>query len=78
MKAVFVLLFVVIVAVSARPDEEKYTTKYDDIDLDSILSNERLMKQHHECLMERGTCTKELIELRSKIYLMRFVKKRPK
>lgn len=70
MKAVLAFLFVVIVAVSARPEDDQYTTKYDDIDLDSILSNERLLKQHHECLMERGKCTKELIELRSEFYLI--------
>ncbi|XP_044726917.1 ejaculatory bulb-specific protein 3-like isoform X3 [Chrysoperla carnea] len=27
-----------------KPDDDKYTTKYDNIDIDSILSNERLLK----------------------------------
>lgn len=64
----FVCLFAAIIFVAARP-EEKYTTKYDDIDIDGILNNERLLKQYHECLMERGKCTKEGIELKSKLHL---------
>lgn len=63
MKAVIFLFVVSIVGIFARPDD-KYTTKYDDIDLDAVLNNERLLKKHHECLMERGPCTSELTVLR--------------
>lgn len=65
MKVFVLVLLSVVVVVTA---EEKYTTKYDDIDLDAILNNERLLKQYHECLMDRGKCTKEGEELKSKFY----------
>lgn len=64
MKLVLVFLFAVIVAISA--DDEKYDTKYDDIDIDAVFSNTRLLKQHHECLMDRGTCTNDVALLKSK------------
>lgn len=63
MKLALFFIFALIVVISA---DDKYTTKYDNVDLDEILSNERLLKKHHECLMERGVCTKELVELKSK------------
>lgn len=64
MKFVVVFLFAVIVSINAG--NEKYSSRFDEIDVDSVLSNERLIKQHHECLMDRGTCTKDLTELKSK------------
>nr|CAH7747822.1 unnamed protein product [Callosobruchus chinensis] len=42
----------------------QYTTKYDNIDLDRILSNERLLKNYMNCLMDRGRCTKDAAELK--------------
>lgn len=51
------LLVILIAVVSC--DEDKYTTKYDNIDLDSILQNDRLVKNYVDCFLERGKCTKE-------------------
>nr|AVM86429.1 chemosensory protein [Corythucha ciliata] len=39
--------------------EVRYPTKYDNIELDSILGNERLYKQYFNCLMNKGKCTAE-------------------
>jgi len=44
--------------------EEKYTTKYDNIDLDTILASERLLKNYVNCLLEKGSCTPDGKELR--------------
>ncbi|EDS38036.1 serine/threonine kinase [Culex quinquefasciatus] len=38
---------------------EKYTTKFDKIDLDDILKSDRLFKNYYNCLMEEGPCTPE-------------------
>ncbi|CAG9862314.1 unnamed protein product [Phyllotreta striolata] len=43
---------------------EKYTTKYDNIDLDEILKSERLLKNYVDCVMERGKCTADGAELK--------------
>lgn len=60
-----IFCFVIVVVVLTGAEESKYTTRYDNINLDAIINNERLLKQYHECLMDRGRCTKEGQELRS-------------
>ncbi|XP_018563014.1 ejaculatory bulb-specific protein 3-like [Anoplophora glabripennis] len=45
----------------ARPE---YTTKYDNIDLDEILRNERLLKSYFQCLEGTKSCTKDGQELK--------------
>lgn len=62
MKVVLVLALIAAVAV-ARPGD-KYTTKYDNIDLDEILNNERLYKRYFNCLANRGKCTPDGKELK--------------
>lgn len=68
--AVVCLLAVVAVAyVSARPKADgEYTNKYDNIDVDQILHNERLLNRYTDCLLERnkGRCPPEAVELKSK------------
>ncbi|RZC32057.1 chemosensory protein [Asbolus verrucosus] len=64
MKTTVVLLFLtVVVTVYARP-EEKYTTKYDNVDLDEIIKSDRLLKNYVNCLLEKGKCTPDGSELK--------------
>nr|ADP65808.1 hypothetical protein [Locusta migratoria] len=46
-----------------------YTTKYDNIDLDEILHNDRLLKKYHECLLadDDASCTPDGKELKAAI-----------
>lgn len=60
--AAFVFAVVVVVAV-ARP-EEKYTTKYDGVDVDEILKSDRLFNNYFKCLMDKGKCTPDGSELK--------------
>lgn len=46
--------------------DDKYTNKYDNIDLDEILQNKRLFDAYVNCIMERGKCTAEGKELKGK------------
>lgn len=48
-----ILVFALIVTVGA----EEFKTMYDDIDVDSILRNHRLLYSYINCLMMRGPCT---------------------
>lgn len=50
--------------------EDKYTTKYDDVDINLVLNNERLLKGYVNCLLDRGTCTPDAAELKSEIFPM--------
>ena len=46
--------------------EKKYTTKFDNIDLKEVVKNERLLKNYVDCLLEKGRCTPDGLELRGK------------
>ncbi|XP_014285981.1 ejaculatory bulb-specific protein 3 [Halyomorpha halys] len=55
----------------AKPDttktdnkKEGYTTKYDNIDLEEILNNIRLLDKYFNCLIEKGKCTTDGKELK--------------
>jgi hypothetical protein len=43
-----------------------YPTRYDYIDVDAVMSNERIIKVLFNCVMNRGPCTREGLELKSK------------
>lgn len=61
-------VIVVIVAfatfVYASP-QSGYSTKFDSIDLEAVISNDRLFDNYIECLLEKGKCTAEGEELKS-------------
>ena len=52
---------------------EQYATKYDDVDIDRILQNKRILTNYIKCMMEEGSCTSEGRELKSKFIIFIFV-----
>ena len=52
---------------------EQYTTKHDNLDIDKILNNNRILTNYIKCIMEQGPCTPEGRELRSKFFTLVFV-----
>ncbi|KAJ8925805.1 hypothetical protein NQ315_009655 [Exocentrus adspersus] len=44
--------------------DKTYTSKYDNVDVDKILSNDRVLTNYIKCLMEEGPCTSEGRELK--------------
>lgn len=48
-------------------DESQYTTKYDNIDLDEIIKSDRLLKNYVNCLLGKGKCTPDGLELKRKL-----------
>nr|AMA98180.1 chemosensory protein [Blattella germanica] len=61
-----VLLFLALVALCiAAPEKPKlYTTKYDNVDVDSILTNARILSNYIKCLLDDGPCTPDGRELK--------------
>ncbi|XP_045452744.1 uncharacterized protein LOC123661848 [Melitaea cinxia] len=59
-----VVLCCLAVAVLAKPSE-KYTEKYDNVNLKEILESDRLLEGYFHCLMDEGPCTSEGKELKS-------------
>ncbi|KAL3288646.1 hypothetical protein HHI36_003079 [Cryptolaemus montrouzieri] len=60
MKYFVLTLFCVAIARAAST----YNDRYDKIDLDSILTNQRLLKNYVYCLLEKGKCRPEGVELK--------------
>ncbi|KAH1014745.1 ejaculatory bulb-specific protein 3-like [Dendroctonus ponderosae] len=51
-------LFLSIAIASCEPHaEDRYTTKYDNVDVDEILHSDRLMKFYMNCMLDKGACT---------------------
>lgn len=69
MKFILVCLFAIgaIVYVYGRP-EDRYTNRFDNIDVDQILQNDRLLKRYVDCLLDKPNvrCPPEAAELKSK------------
>lgn len=61
MKLLIVAFCVIFAVVNAQ---NKYTTKYDGVNLDEILKSERLLNNYFKCLMETGKCTPDGNELK--------------
>lgn len=60
----FVLLCALVTVAFAA---EKYSTKYDDVDVDRILQNGRVLTNYIKCVMEEGPCTNEGRELKKSL-----------
>ncbi|XP_075216321.1 ejaculatory bulb-specific protein 3-like [Lycorma delicatula] len=56
-------LLILCLSITCRAADQ-YTTKYDNIDIDKILGNERVLTQYFKCLMGEGACTNEGRELK--------------
>ncbi|KAJ8925796.1 hypothetical protein NQ315_009646 [Exocentrus adspersus] len=46
---------------------QKYSSKYDNIDVDSILSNKRVLNNYIKCILDQGPCTPDGREFRAHI-----------
>ncbi|XP_063626325.1 ejaculatory bulb-specific protein 3-like [Cydia splendana] len=57
MKSILVTIAVLFTLVLA--ESEKYTEKYDSLDIDAIIGNKRLMAAYVRCVLEKGKCTPE-------------------
>ncbi|XP_030749778.1 ejaculatory bulb-specific protein 3-like [Sitophilus oryzae] len=58
------IVFLGVIVALAWGQESPYTTKYDNVDVDKILKNDRVLSNYIKCLMEEGPCTPEGRELK--------------
>ncbi|CAO1293750.1 unnamed protein product [Diamesa tonsa] len=54
----------VLCVLSVVSAQEKYTTKYDGVNLEEILKSDRLFNNYYKCLMDTGRCTPDGNELK--------------
>nr|QEI46807.1 chemosensory protein 9 [Galleria mellonella] len=65
---IFLLSFILLYLTKGHFSEEsKYTNKYDGVNLDEILTNERLLTGYIKCLLEQGPCTPDAKELKNNL-----------
>ncbi|CAL7933692.1 unnamed protein product [Xylocopa violacea] len=49
-------LLLLVTSMIVFAEEEKYTSKYDDINVDEILANDKLRHQYLNCFLETAPC----------------------
>ncbi|XP_050681491.1 allergen Tha p 1-like [Leptidea sinapis] len=64
MKSLIVLF---LLGVSAIASSQKYTDRFDNVNVQEILNNKRLLSAYINCVLEKGKCTNEGRELKSHI-----------
>ncbi|XP_047514946.1 ejaculatory bulb-specific protein 3-like [Pieris napi] len=62
MKLLLLSIFLVTLA-----SAQQYTTKYDNINLDEILSNKKVLNGYLNCVLDKGRCSVDGKELKSHI-----------
>lgn len=61
----FLIALALVTFVAARPDDH-YDSKYDDLNVDEIIGNDRLLTAYAHCFIGDGKCTPEGTEIKSK------------
>jgi len=51
-------------------ETSSYPTRYDFIDIEAVMNNERIIKILFNCVMNQGPCTREGLELKSKLLII--------
>ncbi|KAG4077036.1 hypothetical protein HA402_016023 [Bradysia odoriphaga] len=64
-KYCFLLLMISQILIVNKAQTKAYETKYDDIDLDELLKNDRLRHSYVKCLLGEGPCTPDGQELKN-------------
>ncbi|KOB73530.1 putative chemosensory protein [Operophtera brumata] len=68
MKAIVLVCVLCVATVAlARPNEDSYTDKYDNINIEEILSNKALLGAYVKCILDLGKCTPDGKELKGHI-----------
>uniref|UniRef100_A0A1B6LJK7 Chemosensory protein 2 n=1 Tax=Graphocephala atropunctata TaxID=36148 RepID=A0A1B6LJK7_9HEMI len=52
---------------TSEPDKDRYTTRFDNVDVEAVLRNERILRRYVDCALDKGPCTAEGRELKKRI-----------
>lgn len=63
MNSITLIVFTLFVCATVAQD---YAKKYENVNIETILSNDRVITNYINCLLEKGACTREGRELKSK------------
>lgn len=45
-----------------------YTTRFDNVDIEMVIKNERLLKNYIGCMLDRNSCTSDASEMKSRFF----------
>nr|CAD7458454.1 unnamed protein product [Timema tahoe] len=65
--ALVAVVVVLVVVTLTEAKEERYTSRYDNVDVERILQSARLLDNYMKCLLEKGPCTPDGKEMKSLI-----------
>lgn len=57
----------IVVTVAMATAADTYPSTWDNIDLDTVFTNDRLVTAYVNCLLDRGSCTPDAATLKSKL-----------
>lgn len=63
-KLTLACLLVAVAAAAARPNDSHYTDRYDNVNLDELISNRRLLVPYVKCVLDQGKCSPDGKELK--------------
>nr|NP_001296021.1 ejaculatory bulb-specific protein 3-like precursor [Plutella xylostella]ACJ04672.1 chemosensory protein [Plutella xylostella] len=66
-KLTLACLLVAVAAAAARPNDSHYTDRYDNVNLDELISNRRLLVPYVKCVLDQGKCSPDGKELKEHI-----------
>lgn len=69
LKVFTIIILCELAACDIDQKSKKYTSKYDNINLDEVLHNKRLLDAYVKCLISKGPCTNDAAELKRKFKL---------
>lgn len=67
MNSITIIVFALFVCAAIAAED--YTKKYDNVNIETVLSNDRVLTNYINCLLGKGACTREGRELKSKFYM---------
>ncbi|EDW73785.1 uncharacterized protein Dwil_GK19506 [Drosophila willistoni] len=62
--SVAILVVLAFAGLALAAPEKQYTNKFDNVNVDDVLGNGRILNNYLKCLMEKGPCTPEGRELK--------------
>lgn len=68
MKFVIALVICATFICIASVESQESTGKLDNVDVDAVLKNDRILTNYIKCLLEKGPCTQEGRELKSEFF----------
>ncbi|XP_073847457.1 pherokine 3 [Musca autumnalis] len=64
MKTTLACLLLVAMCLGHVAAQKTYTNRFDNVDVDNVLQNDRILTNYIKCLMDKGSCTPEGRELK--------------